>query len=68
LLCYIVGMPRGPKPKYSDHLALRLEPELRKWLEEMAAMEQRTASQMARILLQEARGAREPKKGKKKTA
>ena len=65
-MCYIVGMPRGPKPKYSDHLALRLEPELRKWLEEMAAKEQRTASQMARILFQEARGAREPKKGKKK--
>ena len=65
-MCYIVGMPRGPKPKYSDHLALRLEPELLCWLTEMAAKEQRTASQMARILLQEAREAREPKKGKKK--
>ncbi len=65
-MCYIVGMPRGPKPKYSDHLALRLEPELRKWLEEMAAKEQRTASQMARILLQEGREVRESRKGKKK--
>jgi predicted transcriptional regulator len=51
-------MPRGPKPKYSDHLALRVEPDFRRLLEEMAEGEKRTPSQMARILLEEAIEAR----------
>jgi predicted transcriptional regulator len=42
-------------------ISLRLEPELRKLLEELAEEEDRTTSQMARILLRDALAA----KGKK---
>jgi hypothetical protein len=44
----------GPKKRYEGYLSLRLEPGLRTLLEEMAGKEERTASQMARILLREA--------------
>ncbi len=48
----------GPKKKYEGYLSLRLEPALRALLEELALKEERTASQMARILLREAIGVR----------
>jgi predicted transcriptional regulator len=41
-------------------MSLRLEPELRKILLELAEREDRTPSQMARILLREAVEARKP--------
>ena len=44
-------MSPGPKQKYSDHLSIRLEPELRELLQMIAEEQERTASQMARILL-----------------
>jgi predicted DNA-binding protein len=44
----------GPQKKYSSLLAVRLEPEMRKLLENLAEREERTASQMARILLRNA--------------
>ena len=61
-------MKPGPKPKQTDHVTLRIEPELRKLVEEIAAQEERTMSQMTRILVREAVEARETKKqpGKKK--
>jgi predicted transcriptional regulator len=46
-------MVPGPKPKYHELISLRLEPELRKLLEELAEEEDRTTSQMARILLRD---------------
>lgn len=52
----------GPKKRYEGYLSLRLEPDLRRMLEEMAVEEDRTSSQIARILLREAIAAR--KKGK----
>ena len=56
-------MAPGPKPKYHELISLRLEPELRRLLEELAEEEDRTTSQMARILLRDALAA----KGKKIT-
>ena len=56
----------GPKKQYEGYLSLRLKPDLRRQIEEMAVDEKRTSSQLARILLEEAIAAREPKKGKKK--
>jgi predicted transcriptional regulator len=55
-------MAPGPKPKYHDLISLRLEPELRKLLEELAEEEERTTSQMARILLRDAIAARKARK------
>ena len=54
----------GPKKRYEGYLSLRLEPELRMLLEEMAGKEERTASQMARILLREAIRMRLPEETK----
>ena len=54
-------MAPGPKPKYHELISLRIEPGLRKLLEELAEEEDRTTSQMARILLRDALAA----KGKK---
>ena len=54
-------MVPGPIPKYHELISLRLEPELRKLLEELAEEEDRTTSQMARILLRDGLAA----KGKK---
>jgi hypothetical protein len=59
-------MPRGPRKVVTEHLAIRLEPELLEVLKEMAGQEERTSSQMARILLREAIEARQAKKGRKK--
>jgi predicted transcriptional regulator len=47
-------MSPGPKRKYSGYLSIRLEPELRKLLQIIADQQERTASQMARILLRSA--------------
>ena len=54
-------MAPGPKPKYHELISLRIERGLRKLLEELAEEEDRTTSQMARILLRDALAA----KGKK---
>lgn len=61
-------MKPGPKPKQTDHVTFRIEPELRKLVEGFAAREERTMSQMARILIREAVSAREARKWKKKLA
>lgn len=55
-----MSMAPGPKPKHTESMSLRLEPELRKILLELAEREDRTPSQMARILLREAVEARKP--------
>jgi hypothetical protein len=63
------GMSPGPKPRHTDYVTLRIEPEVRKLVEELAAEEERTMSQMTRILLREALEGRKAKKeaaGKKK--
>jgi len=51
---------------HTDHVALRIEPDLRKLVEEIAAQEERTISQMTRILIREAVEVREKKVAKKK--
>ncbi len=56
----------GPQKKFSSLLAVRLEPEMRKLLEKVAEREERTASQMARILIREGLVARGGKTIKKK--
>ena len=56
----------GPQKKYSSLLAVRLEPEMRKLLEKVAEREERTASQMARILIQKGLVSRGGKTTKKK--
>lgn len=56
----------GPQKKFSSLLAVRLEPEMRKLLEKVAEREDRTASQMARILIREGIVAREPKHSRNK--
>ena len=61
-------MKPGPKPKQTDHVTLRIEPDLRKLVEIIAAKEERTMSQMARILIREAVEAREAKKLTKRPA
>jgi len=66
LVCYLKKMKPGPKPKHTDHVALRIEPDLRKLVEEIAAQEERTISQMTRILIREAVEVREKKVAKKK--
>ena len=66
LVCYLEKMKPGPKPKHTDHVALRIEPDLRKLVEEIAAQEERTISQMTRILIREAVEVREKKVAKKK--
>lgn len=48
-------------------MALRLEPGIRKRVEELAKAEERPPSAMARILLREGLAAREKKAAKKKT-
>lgn len=51
---------------YPDYMALRLEPGMRKRIEELAKAEERPPSAMARILLREGLEAREKKVAKKK--
>lgn len=46
---------------YPDYMALRLEPGMRKRVEELAKAEERPPSAMARILLREGLEAREKK-------
>jgi hypothetical protein len=57
-------MEKKGKVKYSEFLAVRINPEMREALERLAEQEERPAGMMARILLREAIEARE-KKGKK---
>lgn len=56
----------GPQKKYSSLLAVRLEPEMRKLLEKVAEWEERTASQMARILIREGLEGRKAKGSRNK--
>ena len=59
-------MKPGPKPKHTDYVTLRIEPELRKLVEAVAMQEERTVSQMMRILIRESLKTREKKATKKK--
>lgn len=52
--------------KYTDYVALRLEPEMRKKLLELAEQEERSIGAMARIILREGLEARETKGARKK--
>lgn len=52
------GKEKG-KGKYSEFLAVRIDPELRAAIERLAEKEERPAGMMARILLREAMKARE---------
>ena len=61
-------MEKKGKGKYTEFLAVRINPEMRDALERLAEQEERPAGMMARILLREAIEAREKKeKGPKKT-
>ena len=51
---------------YPDYMALRLEPGMRKRIEDLAKAEERPPSAMARILIREAVETREKKAPKKK--
>jgi hypothetical protein len=57
--------------KYTDYIALRLEPAMRKRLQELAEGEERSIGAMARIILREGLEARNAKglrkKGKKQS-
>jgi hypothetical protein len=59
-------MEKKGKVKYTEFLAVRINPEMREALERLAEQEERPAGMMARILLREAMEARE-KKGKSPT-
>ena len=62
-------MEKKDKVKYSEFLAVRINPEMREALERLAEQEERPAGMMARILLREAIEAREKKgKGSRRTA
>jgi len=52
--------------KYTDYVALRLEPEMRKKLLELAEGEERSIGAMARIILREGFAARDAKGSRKK--
>jgi len=52
--------------KYTEYIALRLEPEMRKKLQELAELEERSIGAMARIILREGLEAREGKEARKK--
>jgi predicted transcriptional regulator len=52
--------------KYPGYISLRLEDELRKKLEEIAAAEDRSVGYIARTLIREGLAVRESKKGKKR--
>jgi len=52
--------------KYSDYVALRLEPEMRKKLLELAEEEERSIGAMARIILREGLEARSSKGSRRK--
>lgn len=53
--------------KYSDLIAIRLEPELREALDKWAEEEDRSTGSLVRVILREAMEAREGKKPKKKS-
>ena len=52
--------------KYTDYVALRLEPEMRKRLQDLAEAEERSIGAIARIILREGLEAREAKGSRKK--
>ena len=54
-------MEKKGKVKYTEFLAVRINPELREALERLADQEERPAGMMARILLREAVAARKAK-------
>jgi predicted transcriptional regulator len=55
------------KVKYPEYIAIRLETEMKKKLQEMADAEERTIGSMIRIVLREGLEARESKKWRKKS-
>lgn len=55
-------MEKKGKGKYTEFLAVRINPEMRDALERLAEQEERPAGMMARILLREAIEAREKKR------
>jgi len=57
-------MEKKGKVKYTEFLAVRINPELREALERLAEQEERPAGMMARILLREAIAVRE-KRGRR---
>ncbi len=57
---FMEGKGKG-KGKYSEFLAVRIDPELRAAIERLAVKEERPAGMMARILLREAVAGREVK-------
>lgn len=59
-------MPPKTGVEYPDYLTLRLDPEMRKKLEELAKTEERSIGAITRIILREGLKAREAKKPKKK--
>ena len=61
-------MPKRGAVKYSDLIALRLEPELREALDQWAEEEDRSTGSLIRVILRQAMEAREGKKPKKKTS
>jgi len=63
---YISTMTPKLGVKYTDYVALRLEPEMRKKLLELAEGEERSIGAMARIILREGFAAWEAKGSRKK--
>jgi hypothetical protein len=63
---YISTMTPKLGVKYTDYVALRLEPEMRKRLQDLAEAEERSIGAIARIILREGLEAREAKGSRKK--
>ncbi len=64
--CYIPIVAPKLEKKYPGYISLRIEEELQRKMEELAAAEDRSVGYIARALIREGLAARE-KKGKKKT-
>ena len=63
---YIFTMAPKIGVKYTDYVALRLEPAMRKRLQELAEGDERSIGAMARIILREGLEARNAKGSRKK--
>jgi hypothetical protein len=63
-----LSMPKKGPLKYSELIAIRLEPELRVELDKWAEEEDRSTGSLIRVILRQAMEAREGKKPKKKPA
>ena len=53
--------------EYPGYLTFRLDPEMRKRIEDLAKQEERPVGAMVRIIIREGLAAREGKKGRKKS-